>query len=929
MKIFLIAQIIESNKVWGCRLLDVDESKVSDYPISSVKSVLNNPATASIIQNVKLVNGELTGTNGQLSRYPKITRTGMLISLHGESPLIVINKIDDIGYTVADFNGKIKKMKNSDVVEYAKNFGIANGKVVIQDNVEYVSSISDSYEQISMSPSKTGARSKVNISIHMGEDSGAIARHTENEINTELQYSDVFSAMSPEQRAVLKHYYTWYTVDTYKKLAKNVRLNLAPGKAEKLAQLRGIDKWKFAGVNDSYLEGRFNAKCELGHSLRYEYFAIPEDETEDLSARTRDWHNYAFRTTRGAQDELRDRGAIVFGETCAGDFFNIAPEDMKKLVKVRKQMSEEIELLADIITNKMESLYMKKAEFLYTVLREMGSGESIVNAFGDKVGYTLMAFIKVKLPFPKSLVILAGEQARNNIDSFYTEGFSIGKNLINSITSDVESNNIAYKNAKQLLKYVVDFTIEGEYQYDPINDKDNTRRDIGAYNKQTRYERAYLLKQIKSGTMVGEDKSYCNIKKWIDLVASAINRCTVLEKYIDNSKLIQAKFVDGVSPARFTNLINNFTEDPDKVENTEDIDYLNYVNSVLSFSRKYSNMNYFTNKTQVYSTRYRSRGYHKSLESLVELYTKMSYISDDEIISRSIKLYENSIEEEIKKKEEEMLMTPEYFKVTLNEDSEHFNQYNGYSVLIECTGQSKYSIRQLYEGTLEQECKFNAYSGPFKTDTEISSKEITADELNQLGYFEYKRLKEEFDSKYRFAKLEEQREKERAEEELRRKQLEEEKRKKEEQERIEAEQQAKAFEADEKMQKLKKLLEDNNDKVVDYGIDVAKNILNKGIPYNKLSPKQQWRVDDTISKLGGASEDNSIKNDKQKLSENPEVENNINKLLEINKGNDKDAIQKVNLASRIAFDIARTIKYKGEYSEKQLKHINKAIEALK
>ena len=44
-------------------------------------------------------------------------------------------------------------------------------------------------------------------------------------------------------------------------------------------------------------------------------------------------------------------------------------------------------------------------------------------------------------------------------------------------------------------------------------------------------------------------------------------------------------------------------------------------------------------------------------------------------------------------------------------------------------------------------------------------------------------------------------------------------------------------------EKLKKLLEDNNDKVVDYGIDVAKNILNKGIPYNKLSPKQQWRVE--------------------------------------------------------------------------------------
>lgn len=119
MKIFIIAQIFASNNTLvGYRLIDVDSKDgIRDTKLDVVAGVLNNPNTANLIKNAKFANGKIIGTNGQLSRYAKITTGGALM---GNSPLVVINKIDDVGYTVCDFKGMIQKMKVSDVVAYAK-----------------------------------------------------------------------------------------------------------------------------------------------------------------------------------------------------------------------------------------------------------------------------------------------------------------------------------------------------------------------------------------------------------------------------------------------------------------------------------------------------------------------------------------------------------------------------------------------------------------------------------------------------------------------------------------------------------------------------------------------------------------------------------------------------------------------------------------
>lgn len=927
MKIFIIGQIVNGNQVVGYRLLDVDDkNQVRDYSCAQISQVLGNDKTKDIIQNAKLVNGVITGTNGQLSRYPKLSTNGMLLTTKDKSPLIIINKIEDLGYTVSDFKGQVTKMKNSDAVAYAKQYGIANGKVVTQDDVDYISSISDSYEEIKVSPSKLGSRGRLNINLHLEGNASSIAKHTENDINTELQYNDVFAAMTPDQRSVLKQFYTWYTVKVYKGLAKNVRLNLAPGKAEKLAQLRGIEKWKFAGVNDSYLEKRFDAKCELGHSLRYEYFAIPEDDTDDLSARTRDWSHFAFRTTRGAQDDLRARGAIVFGETCAGDFFNIAPEDMKKLVKTRKTMSEEIELMADVITNNLEKVYYNKCRFLYECIRELGKPEAVAEVFGDQVGYTLIAFIKVEMPFPKSLVLLAAEEVRKNKELFIKSVFSSHKDIIDTILkSDVKSNKILY-DFNKLFDYLIDYTIEGDYQYDPLNDKENSRRDVGAYNKDTRAARDYTNRVLYSITTLNQKdtESVENINDLLEILEKAMDLSKDITKYIEDSEVLQEVFKSNTFRSEKRYLLDKIRSFGDNVENisNEQLNNFNIMMNALSLNTEYSCRNEFCSKLVSYYTRYRSKGRYKSFDELKTAYqTAEVGTNNQKIIDDSIALYVKSLEKEMNKLKEEELNKSKYYKIDLKNNTKTSELYDDIPCIYRDTRQSREMITKIIAKESVEQNSFTGFDNLQVLVSDIESvQEITESEYNRLRY----------DANIKLA-TRKQEEKQREEErlaELKRKE-EEEKKKRLEQERKDK------FQSDTKMMRLKEILDKHKEKDDDYGLTVARSILNREQTYNELSSKQQWRVDDTIKRFGGDTEskDESTQENnlptKYKLADSKEVNDKVEKLYEILKGKDKEAYNKVVKASRIAFDIVKTVKFKGEYSDKQLKHIDKAYEAIK
>lgn len=917
MKIFIIAQIMSGKKLVGYRLLDLDaNNQVRDYNISTIAQVLNNPQTADLIKNARLINGVITGTNGQLSRYAKIDTNGNLLS-SVDCPLVVINKIDNLGYTVADFKGQVKKMKNSDVVEYAKKAGIANGKVVIQDNVEYISSISDSYEQISVSPSKLGSRGRINLNISVDRDASSIAKHTENDVDTEIQYSDVFSVMTPEQRTVLKQYYAWYTVDVYKGLAKNVRLTLAPGKAEKLAQLRGIEKWQFAGVNDSYLEGRYSAKCELGHNLRYEYFAIPEELVEGADAKVKDWNNRLFRTTKGTQEDLRERGAIVFGETCAGDFFNIAPDDMKKLVKTRKTMSDEIELLADVITNHMENLYIEKCKFLYECIRAMGSGSTVVDVFGKQVGYTLLSFGKANIPFPKSLVILAGNEIRRNKAKFFKSIVTGYDNTIDKLINTNDKYNLAIDSINEYLNYITSFSVEGDYQYDPLNDKDCTRRDIGAYNKETRYKRTILHRRIFAGTglSIGKYDSIETIEKLIKMVAKSFEVCRFTRNYVEKSELL-SNYLSKDSETKLCREITRFAGDVDKVDK-EQVSWIDALLSCLSFDNDFGRENNFNRRFVTYVSRYRSQRYIENFEALYSRF--QDYIEKptlDVLINNSLKLYEDSLDIEKQKKAEEELNRVIKAKLTLKENSTSKENAGDKPTILKL----ERAEREIIDLWINNKDAINI-SVICYGDIEVIASDI--EKYEEIEAYEYVNLSMDVDRIKNRDKLEKE-----AQLEAERKRQEEEKKKKEEEKKAQEEKQQKLeFEQDTKMQELKKLLANNKVNDEDYGIKVAKDILDRQIPFNKLSSKQQWRIDETLKQLTGQSSNET--SNKKKLDDCPEVKSKVDKLLDIYHGKDGEAKNKVIKASAIAFNIAATMKKKGEFSDKQLKHIEKAYEAIK
>lgn len=937
MKIYIIAQIVSGKNVVGYRLLDVESkdqnSKLKDYPLNNIKAVLSNKATADIIKNARLVNGEVTGTNGQLSRYAKITTNGELI---GKSPLVVLNKIDNLGYTVSDYKGQVKKMKNSDAVEYARAQGIANGKVILSDGVEYISSISDSYEQISITTSKTGKASRVDLRIHIDSDAKSIEKHTETDLDTELQYNDVFSAMNGEQRAALKQYYTWYTVDVYRSLAKNVRLNLAPGKAEKLAQLRGIDKWQFAGVNDSYLEGRFNAKCELGHSLRYEYFAIPEDLAKDNNISAKDYNGYYLSgRAKSSAERMKENGAIVFGETCAGDFFNIAPEDMKKLVKTRKIMSEEIELTADIITNKTENEYINKCKFLYDTLKELGSTQEVVKVFGEKVGYTLLSFIKAAIPFPKSLVILAGDKIRENKELFFKSVLKNYMDTVDKILKADYNSTYALQGAKAYFEFMAQYGVEGDYMYDPIHDDKNSRRDIGAYNKSTRYTREKELRRILSNCGINWQsmKKFETMQKFTELVDKAIEISDKIVNYVENSEILLDKYPKDsyYKRIRLASDIRYFVEDPYKIEDDELIPIISTAYRSLSFSKAFSNENLFTKATK------RMNGFKRSVicRTFDDMYdTFVKDVSTDEIVNKSIVLYEESIREQYEREKEAKKNKTAYLSLELT-DKELLKTRpliceTTYEVVelidkhIDKENISEDDTIELYGGTvikmniIESYKEMNRYGYSLACENYDIVAEQEERELKQLEE-EAKRVEQEV------AHQEESYEREAIEKEV------EEFNKKHSTENEESKDEDKIKDED-KFKVLKDLLKNNKDDD-DYGIKVAKSILSKNSNYSDLTSKQKWRIDDTIKRLSNgeftSDSSNSNASDKKKLKDNKDVEKMVETLLDVSMECDEDKLKVIQNESKIAISIAETVNNRGEYSDKQLKHIKNAYEALK
>ena len=139
MRLIAIANISDGKDTVGFRLLDIDTKQVKDIPLDNIISVLNSSDIQ--IDNLRVEHNTIIGYNGAIDRLPKVVNKQLV----GKSPLIVVNQIGDQGFTVSDYRGYIKRLKNEDMLDYVKTQGISNGKLVHKDWRKFIYAIDGHY----------------------------------------------------------------------------------------------------------------------------------------------------------------------------------------------------------------------------------------------------------------------------------------------------------------------------------------------------------------------------------------------------------------------------------------------------------------------------------------------------------------------------------------------------------------------------------------------------------------------------------------------------------------------------------------------------------------------------------------------------------------------------------------------------------------
>lgn len=507
----MIAVLVNNGNVVGYRIFEEATRKTLDIDNNTVYGLLSNGA---IIDNIEIANGSIVGSNGALSRYSMIdANTKKMID--EKSKLVVLNRVEvggiQAGYTVVDGLGNCKRVKTEDAVKYSAEYGIANGKVVTQNGMPYISSINGNYAVETIKANKKYVGNTVFGNSIINTGGMGISR---KEAEIEVDSSDAFKALSPGQRKAIIAYYMWYTTTTYESLAKGVRFDMPVEKFYTLNNIRGSKKWKLGGIQDSVLACRCG-KCELGHALRYEFYAVPEDEEINFVGIGRGGDIY---------EEMKSHGAIVFGETCSSDFFHITKEGMDALRKVRDDMKKEIEYLANTMANiKSEADLkeeMKKLAMIYEYMSKLGGPEKLEYVFGKKLSVHIINFIVAGLPFPKSMVLMmslaVNTYKERALYAIMPDKEDTIKEILNTTDYNSKPDVLAY--TKWFIDYALKYSFEGMYRYDPLDDTIDKRRDVGRYNAETRQERARINRSIKNICSTNISKiSFGTIKDMIEL----------------------------------------------------------------------------------------------------------------------------------------------------------------------------------------------------------------------------------------------------------------------------------------------------------------------------------------------------------------------------------------------------------------------------
>ena len=102
-----------------------------------------------LIENLGLnEDDKLIGTQGSIDRYAHLPIDNYIINTI-KCPVVIINRVPN-GYTVVDCNGNTEVMREEELLAYAKQYGVANAKVVRKGNTEFISAINGSFTTIGM-----------------------------------------------------------------------------------------------------------------------------------------------------------------------------------------------------------------------------------------------------------------------------------------------------------------------------------------------------------------------------------------------------------------------------------------------------------------------------------------------------------------------------------------------------------------------------------------------------------------------------------------------------------------------------------------------------------------------------------------------------------------------------------------------------------
>lgn len=168
MRMLMIAIHYGRNgSIRGFRLFNLNTNEWID---TTYESVYESIKKGIEITNVEIDSaGNLSGTNGSFDRYPKIDYTG---KLSGKSPLIIIMKLLDGGFTVTNYMGEVVNISEAEAINYASTEGIANGKIT--KNI--ISSIFGEYDQEkAIDKEKQATKLKMKLDL-VGEDKFTITQ---------------------------------------------------------------------------------------------------------------------------------------------------------------------------------------------------------------------------------------------------------------------------------------------------------------------------------------------------------------------------------------------------------------------------------------------------------------------------------------------------------------------------------------------------------------------------------------------------------------------------------------------------------------------------------------------------------------------------------------------------------------------------------